>query len=123
MLNGQLFPSTLASPSESALISHSNKIGGSDTTVSAVHGFVKAMVMFPEVQAQAQAEIDAVVGNDRLPDFSDKDHLPYINALVLEVTRWHTTAPIGMALHYWSNRVAHNSPPSNPSSSHGRRHS
>ncbi len=40
------------------------------------------MTLFPDIQAKAQAEIDAVVGNDRLPGFHDREHLPYINALV-----------------------------------------
>ncbi len=53
------------------------------------------MLLYPEVQAKAQAEIDAVIGNDRLPRFDDRESLPYVNALVLEVTRWHTVAPIG----------------------------
>lgn len=41
------------------------------------------MSLYPEVQLRAQAEIDAVVGNDRLPTFSDRESLPYVNALAL----------------------------------------
>ncbi|KAK0469239.1 cytochrome P450 [Desarmillaria tabescens] len=67
--------------------------GGADTTVSSIHAFFKAMTLFPEIQAKAQAEIDTVVGSDRLPGFHDREHLPYINALVLEVIRWHTVTP------------------------------
>ena len=53
------------------------------------------MTLFPEVMKKAQAEIDAVVGNDRLPDFSDRENLPYIDALSKEVFRWHAVAPTG----------------------------
>ena len=53
------------------------------------------MTLFPDVQKKAQAEIDAVVGNDRLPSFSDRTQLPYIEALVMEVLRWHVVAPLG----------------------------
>ncbi len=53
------------------------------------------MLLCPEVQAKAQAEIDAVIGDDRLPRFEDRERLPYINALVLEVTRWHNVVPTG----------------------------
>ena len=53
------------------------------------------MVLFPEVQAKAQAELDAAVGNERLPCFNDRDSLPYINAVCKEVLRWHTVAPLG----------------------------
>lgn len=53
------------------------------------------MAMYPEVQKKAQAEIDAVIGNDRLPEFSDRDLLPYINALVKESMRWQSIIPLG----------------------------
>ena len=53
------------------------------------------MVLFPEVQAKAQAELDAVVGSERLPSFNDRDSLPYINAVWKEVLRWHPVAPLG----------------------------
>jgi hypothetical protein len=53
------------------------------------------MILFPEVLKKAQAEIDAVVGNDRLPSFSDRENLPYVDALVKEVFRWHSVAPTG----------------------------
>ena len=51
------------------------------------------MVLHPDVVRKAQAEIDAVVGMDRLPSFADRERLPYINALVLEVMRWHSITP------------------------------
>ncbi|KAJ7624408.1 cytochrome P450 [Roridomyces roridus] len=69
---------------------------GADTTVSAIYAFFKAMVLFPECQAKAQAEIDAVVGSHRLPGFADKELLPYTAALAMEVHRWHTVGPTGM---------------------------
>jgi cytochrome P450 len=53
------------------------------------------MANYPEVQAKAQAEIDSVVGQDRLPEFSDRLDLPYVNALVLEVLRWQPVGPVG----------------------------
>ncbi|KAI9571565.1 cytochrome P450 [Boletus coccyginus] len=65
-------------------------LGGSDTMTSTVHAFFLAMVLFPEVQAKAQAELDTVVGRERLPSFSDRDSLPYVNAVWKEVLRWHT---------------------------------
>lgn len=45
------------------------------------------MTLHPDAQKKAQAEIDAVVGTDRLPDFSDFDSLPYVNALTAEALR------------------------------------
>ncbi|KAH6919339.1 cytochrome P450 [Coprinopsis sp. MPI-PUGE-AT-0042] len=49
----------------------------------------------PEVQQRAQKELDDVVGNERVPSFEDIDRLPYIQAIILEVTRWHTVLPYG----------------------------
>ena len=51
--------------------------------------------MHPDVQRKAQAEIDAIVGQDQLPDFSDRAKLPYVNAIVKETLRWHPIFPAG----------------------------
>ncbi|KAF8803765.1 cytochrome P450 [Phlegmacium glaucopus] len=67
--------------------------GASDTTVSAIYSFFLALALHPEVVRKAQAEIDAVVGNDRLPTFMDRPYLPYINALTMEVFRWNSVVP------------------------------
>ncbi|KAI0069200.1 cytochrome P450 [Artomyces pyxidatus] len=69
---------------------------GADTTVSAVHTLYLAMTLYPETQRKAQAEIDAVVGSDRLPTFSDRPNLPYVEALFSETLRWGTVAPLGV---------------------------
>ncbi|GJC87935.1 O-methylsterigmatocystin oxidoreductase [Colletotrichum liriopes] len=70
--------------------------GGSDTTVAAIAAFFLAMTMFPDVQKKAQAEIDRVVGSERLPTLDDHDSLPYVDALVKEVLRWHPIGPMGL---------------------------
>lgn len=54
------------------------------------------MTLHPEAQAKAQAEIDDVVGTDRLPTAADRENLPYVNALFLEVLRWNNVAPLGV---------------------------
>ncbi|KAI6142757.1 cytochrome P450 [Pisolithus tinctorius] len=70
--------------------------GGSDTTVAAHSAFFLAMTLYPEVQRKAQAEIDAVIGSDRLPTFADRESLPYVDALAKEVLRWHVVGPVIM---------------------------
>jgi len=40
-------------------------------------------------------EIDAVIGINRLPDFSDMDALLYTNAIVKEAMRWQPVTPLG----------------------------
>ncbi|KAG5716246.1 O-methylsterigmatocystin oxidoreductase [Termitomyces sp. T112] len=71
--------------------------GGADTTVSAIYSFFLAMVLNPEVMKKAQAEIDSVVGKDRLPTFEDRQYLPYVDALAKEVLRWNVVVPNGVA--------------------------
>ncbi|KAI6083793.1 putative cytochrome P450 oxidoreductase OrdA-like protein [Hypoxylon rubiginosum] len=67
--------------------------GGADTTVSSMMCFFLAMTLYPEAQRRAQEEIDSVVGQDRLPTAADRDNLPYVEAVVKEVLRWHPVAP------------------------------
>ena len=54
------------------------------------------MVLNPDVMKKAQEELDRVVGKEHLPDFSDKDKLPYIDALVKELLRWNPPVPVGV---------------------------
>jgi len=65
-------------------------------TVSAVQSFFLAMALYPEVQKKAQTEINTVIGNNQLPDFSDRDALPYTNAIVKEAMRWQPVTPLGL---------------------------
>jgi len=64
-------------------------------TVSAIHSFYLAMMMYPEVQRKAQAEIDRVIESDRFPTLADQPSLPYVDALVKEVLRWNPVGPLG----------------------------
>ena len=59
------------------------------------------MVQYPEVQKRAQAEIDAIVGTERLPDFGDRSSLPYIEAVYRETLRWHPVAPLSEFCKDW----------------------
>lgn len=58
--------------------------------------FVLAMVKYPDVFARLQRELDTVLGQYHLPSFDDQDSLPYLTAVVKEVLRWKTIAPIGV---------------------------
>ncbi|KAF8841332.1 cytochrome P450 [Paxillus ammoniavirescens] len=70
--------------------------GGADTANSVGYAFYLAMTLFPRVMKKAQEELDSVVGTSRLPTFADRPSLPYLEALVTELLRWHTPAPITM---------------------------
>ncbi|KAJ2934354.1 hypothetical protein H1R20_g2712, partial [Candolleomyces eurysporus] len=70
---------------------------GADTTVSSSWALVFALATHPRVQKKAQEEIDLVIGNDRLPQLSDRENLPYVAAVVKEVSRWHSVVPLGLS--------------------------
>lgn len=59
--------------------------------------FFLAMAMHDDVQKKALIELDEVVGPHRLPRFSDRPSLPFIEAIVRECLRWQTVAPLGIA--------------------------
>ncbi|KAJ7907006.1 cytochrome P450, partial [Mycena leptocephala] len=69
---------------------------GSDTTVSVITAYFLAVAKYPEVQAKAQTEINAVVGPNRLPTFEDRDSLPYIEAICKELYRWLPIVPLAV---------------------------
>lgn len=54
-----------------------------------------ALILFPEVQKRAQAELDSVISRDSLPTYDDKPRLPYIEAISKELLRWHMVTPLG----------------------------
>ncbi|KAJ4481983.1 cytochrome P450 [Lentinula aciculospora] len=86
-------------PNEEQLIKHtagSMYIAGTDTTVTTLRTFFLVMMKYPEYQIKAQRELDHVVGSDRLPNFGDRDSLPYVQAIVYEIIRWQPVAPTGL---------------------------
>lgn len=54
------------------------------------------MASFPEIQKKAQEEVDRVTGGQRLPEYDDRIHLPYTQAIIREVLRWRPLFPLGL---------------------------
>ncbi|KAJ8581526.1 cytochrome P450 [Rhizopogon salebrosus TDB-379] len=71
-------------------------VGAYETTTSTLMVFILSMVLYPEVQKRAQAEIDSVIGTDRLPTFEDRASLPYVDAILRETLRWQPILPLGV---------------------------
>ncbi|KAG2100141.1 cytochrome P450 [Suillus discolor] len=82
-----LFESALKKAATSAIA------GSCETSTSFLMAFALAMVSYPDVQKRAQAEIDSVVGRDRLPIFEDRASLPYIESVLRETLRWQPVSP------------------------------
>jgi len=55
------------------------------------------MTLHPGIQLRAQKEIDTIVSSGKLPDFDDREDLPFVNALFQETLRWNPVAPLGLA--------------------------
>jgi len=56
--------------------------------------FFLAMTIYPEIFTKAQAEVDAVVGDKRLPTNEDRGALSYVNAICMELFRWNVLIPL-----------------------------
>ncbi|TFK67284.1 cytochrome P450 [Pluteus cervinus] len=81
---------------EEAWLTGTMFFGGSDTSSAVLAFFILAMRLYPQVMKKAQAELDRVIGRDRVPDLSDREELPYIRALVKELLRWCPVGPLGI---------------------------
>lgn len=46
---------------------------------------------------RVQAELDDVIGGERLPNLKDRNRLPYVEAVLSEILRYSNVAPLGIA--------------------------
>ncbi|KAJ7601748.1 cytochrome P450 [Mycena rosella] len=70
--------------------------GGADTVFTTIHMFLLSMLQNPDVLKKAQQEIDTVIGHDRLPEYSDRPSLPYVEAVMQETLRWQPVVDLGI---------------------------
>nr|GAT55589.1 cytochrome P450 [Mycena chlorophos] len=64
--------------------------GGVHSIAGILQWFIAFMATHPAVAAAAHAELDQVVGRDRLPNNEDEKDMPYIHAIIKEVQRIHS---------------------------------
>ena len=67
---------------------------GTDTVAILLEWILARMVLHPEIQLKAQAEIDAVVGNLKQVSDSDIPNLSYVQAIAKETLRVHPPGPL-----------------------------
>ena len=72
---------------------------GAETTASTLCSAFLALVTHPETLDGVQAELDAVIGHDRMPTFADEPSLPYLRAFCKETLRWRPVAVLGGTPH------------------------
>ncbi|XP_030454477.2 cytochrome P450 81Q32-like [Syzygium oleosum] len=67
---------------------------GTDTSAATMEWAMSAMLNHPEILKKAQAEIDEVVGHDRLFSESDLPKLPYLHCIINETMRMYPVGPL-----------------------------
>lgn len=72
-------------------------LAGSDTTSATVTWFILYMVLYPDIQEKIHAELDEVVGSDRLPRWQDAKYMHYLQATLCEVLRRSSPVPAARA--------------------------
>lgn len=71
--------------------------GGTETVASAIEWAMAELMHRPEELAKVQAELEDVVGTERVVNESDLDKLPYLKCTIKETLRLHP--PIPLLLH------------------------
>ncbi|KAG1939524.1 cytochrome P450 2J3-like [Pimephales promelas] len=71
-------------------------VAGTETSATTLYWGLLYMIKYPEIQAKVQEEIDRVVGESRQPSLSDKDSMPYVNAVLHEIQRIGNIIPINV---------------------------
>ncbi|XP_041862226.1 cytochrome P450 2J4-like [Melanotaenia boesemani] len=69
---------------------------GTETTTTTLHWGLLYMINNPDIQERVQAEIDAVIGSSRQVSVSDKENMPYTDAVIHEIQRMGDILPLSV---------------------------
>uniref|UniRef100_J3N1R5 flavonoid 3'-monooxygenase n=2 Tax=Oryza brachyantha TaxID=4533 RepID=J3N1R5_ORYBR len=71
-------------------------VAGTDTTSTIAEWTVAELIRHPDILKQAQEELDAVVGRERLLSESDLPRLTFFHAIIKETFRLHPSTPLSL---------------------------
>ncbi|XP_069550921.1 cytochrome P450 2J4-like [Brachyistius frenatus] len=69
---------------------------GTETTTTTLHWGLLYMIYYPDIQERVQAEIDAVIGSSRTPSLTDRENMPYADAVIHEMQRMANILPLNL---------------------------
>ncbi|XP_060042245.1 cytochrome P450 2U1 isoform X2 [Erinaceus europaeus] len=69
---------------------------GTDTTANSLLWCLLYMALYPHQQARVHEEIDRVLGPERVPSLTDKAHMPFTEATIMEVQRLTAVVPLAI---------------------------
>ncbi|XP_033476890.2 cytochrome P450 2J4-like [Epinephelus lanceolatus] len=69
---------------------------GTETTTTTLHWGLLYMIYYPHIQERVQAEIDTVVGSSKQPSMTDRENMPYTDAVIHEIQRMADIIPLNL---------------------------
>jgi cytochrome P450 family 2 subfamily U polypeptide 1 len=82
-------------------------MAGSETSATTINWSIFLLANHQDIQTRLQTEIDSVVPRGRLPSLDDRLHMTNVEAFIIELMRFKTIVPLGLAHETSGDAVVH----------------